>query len=170
MFGWYRISCLWMITIYTIIYPSLCTQTVDLITSEPISRHTLYLNNTYFECKTNAYILDGLASCWAQAPTHHPLRGPPQENQGGLKNNNFKWKEVLKGHQEYTPVPTHKRFKSTQHQLLIHGIWLCKIKYTCRLVDMNAYMIPVHQLIYIYKLNGAKGDVLAWTTSFMRII
>ena len=32
---------------------------------------------------------------------------------------------------------------------------------------MNAFMIPVHQLIYIYKLKGAEGDVLAWTTSFM---
>ena len=32
---------------------------------------------------------------------------------------------------------------------------------------MNAFMIPVHQLIHIYKLKGAEGDVLAWTTSFM---
>ena len=40
---------------------------------------------------------------------------------------------------------------------------------------MNADMMPMHQLIYIYKLyiyklNGAEGDVLAWTTSFMCII
>ena len=34
----------------------------------------------------------------------------------------------------------------------------------------HAYMIPVDQLIYIYKLNGAKEDALAWTTSFMCII
>ena len=33
------------------------------------------------------------------------------------------------------------KFKSTQHQTLIPGIWKCKIKYILRLVGMNVYMI-----------------------------